>query len=498
MILLNNQAIAGKLKNNIKKLMEIGKIKEAELLLGEYQKISENDLDICSINGILAMVKGDYITSEQSFKLALNDCEYNADIFFNLGCLYDLQERYMESKISYLLAKNYCKEESVLRDIEFELENINQKIGFDRCSKLEVVLYGAYESCSKFICDFKYEVNIIGCILTDKAKEGLYQLNQLELENLSSLNYDYIITLDKSEEEHKKTMYFFQTNLGINKAKLFSTLKLDIQFPIEGLDSKLIDFIKKDNIDAIITGLSYAETGIDTEFLEFDALNLALSSQDLYYDYNLLEYLFDSEKIKDKAKCLIINLAYYSFDFDISTTFERFRTHRYYSLTGDTHNYKDELMVKLLSKKYHSKWTPNDYRKMTEIKRNTVIDDNCIEKGKKYAEYHSKISNKKALSENIQIFERILELSRHHKVKPIVMVFPVSKYYYPYYDSNKIKRFYENINSFKDRYDFEILDYFDSELFELTDFWDDSHLNKNGIKKIAKIINEKIKGDDLI
>ena len=42
---------------------------------------------------------------------------------------------------------------------------------------------------------------------------------------------------------------------------------------------------EKEEIDTIVTGLSYGMDGIDTKMLSAPALNFSMRAQDLYYDF---------------------------------------------------------------------------------------------------------------------------------------------------------------------------------------------------------------------
>ncbi len=95
--------------------------------------------------------------------------------------------------------------------------------------------------------------------------------------------------------------------------------------------------------------------------------------------------------------------------------------------------------------------------------------------------------------ENILIFEKYLKTLRDYNIKPIIVICPTSKYYYKYFENGYQKnKFYKIIEKFEKSYDFQVIDYFNSDLFEDNDFWDYGHLNGKGAEKFTGILNNEI------
>jgi len=484
-------------KKNIETLITKGNIRDAKLLLESYKEHIKNDTDIYSMLGVIYIIEGDLQGAEIILIEGLSIERENFDLNYNLAYLYEIQGRYTEARIAYGLSEAYCKDYNKLLEVKEKIADIEENK-----EDISVILLGKHDSCSKFIDEFSNEVTIIGYIKNEEKDSGinLKDYVRLNITDIQRIQYDYIVLTDALEEDNNKA-YDFLINLGIDRNKIFSILKLNIQIPLEGFNYRLSEFITKNRIELIVTGLSYAEVGINTKFLDKESINFALSSQDLYYDYKILEYILACSSVKDHIKYVLINMAYYSFDFDLSRTFERARVHRYYPFIKDTHNYKDHILIRLLNRKHNTQWSCEEYINIFNLKQNMVADEKCYDKGRKYAIYHSKMDHAEIRKENLLIFDNTLKLLREKNIKPIIIIFPTSEYYYKHYDKKKINEFYKNIKPFKDQYQFLFLDYFDSQLFTMNDFWDDSHLNYSGSKKLTELIQNEIdqkieKGDD--
>lgn len=251
--------------------------------------------------------------------------------------------------------------------------------------------------------------------------------------------------------------------------------------------------ISKKNINGIITGLSYAEVGIKENLLPNNFTNFALSAQDLYYDFLLLKYLYNFKEVKSTLKYVLINLGYYSFDYDMTKTISKYRIHRYVNYFNEYHNNHDVIGVAINRLFYEKRISFSDYSNMNKIKEITLLKPND-KNGEYEALKNSTMNYNDTRHEYENIFENYLLFLKENNLKPIIVVCPASYYYRKYFDkSSKKDKFYNILQKYKKRYDFQIIDYFDSDLFNETDFWDYSHLNGKGAEKFTNILNNEIK-----
>ncbi|KEK24132.1 hypothetical protein [Bacillus gaemokensis] len=263
--------------------------------------------------------------------------------------------------------------------------------------------------------------------------------------------------------------------------------------------------------ELFITGLSYPYCGINPELLQKKSVKLTLPSQDLYYDYLIAKQLLSNPHV---FQYCIMGIGYFSFHFDLSLSSEAHRIHNvYYPLFQDGHhtpvatplsthgllqldtseflssifimNFEYACIEKLGCSAPELSWLHAEW--------NTAPFHMSVEEhGKIRAQSHSKIFYPNTLIENKMIFKKYLDLLMQYNIKPIVVVFPVTSYYARSLNPKLKEGFYNVINEFRNMYSFQVLDLFDSSLFEDSDFYDSDHMNKKGADKMSVLLNQII------
>lgn len=309
-------------------------------------------------------------------------------------------------------------------------------------------------------------------------------------------------------------------------------------------DNKIIDFyrfykvtipymrvdkmmsIPNRHYDGMVLGISHAEVGIIPEILGENFVNLAVSSQDLYYNYKTLEYC--AEKYHDKIselKYLIIDMydyTYFNYDVSKSNTILAYYSGRGFNL--DKHNFDknknisytyEEGMLYLLNREYkhvdtnkmhtweqlfgdiHNQDGYKNYGVAENIKiRNSIVTDEDVDQYKVDTPIVMK-RFEETIQENIKIFDDLLNLA--YKINPDIKIFCVLMPRYhkiqeksqALYSSWK-DEFSEIMREFKDKYKFEYLDMKEDEISLHREYFKDvSHLNYLGAiaysKKLASI-----------
>jgi acetyltransferase-like isoleucine patch superfamily enzyme len=116
-----------KIKEDINKLLENNKIDEAKKILIQYERIIENDADIYSIKGVIAIMEEDIDAAEKIFLEGLSKYNSDFDILYNLAFLYDSKNDYVKSYTYYLMAKNNCIDSETLKNIETDMLSLKSK-----------------------------------------------------------------------------------------------------------------------------------------------------------------------------------------------------------------------------------------------------------------------------------------------------------------------------------------------------------------------------------
>lgn len=312
---------------------------------------------------------------------------------------------------------------------------------------------------------------------------------------LEKFNYDVMITTN---------LY----NIGNIKGELLNFiefLKTFFDFQVNRSFSELKN--KQKNLDGFITGLSYAEVGLDANEFSDEVVNLAVSSQDLYYDYQIAQYICSQKEYVNRIKFAIIGLCYYSFEYDMSKSSLKDRVFQYYHFLKVIHNYNKSntnynkfchlekivedifkedylyILYDLLKGFYDKKWTKIVNSNLTEEK--IIIG---IESAKK----DSKKNYPLTVKENVLILNEYIKLLKENNIEPFIVICPTTKYYYNNLSLDMRSKFKECLSHIEDIEDIKILDYFKCDKFENDDFYDAAHLNRKGAQKFTKIISSEI------
>lgn len=328
--------------------------------------------------------------------------------------------------------------------------------------------------------------------LMDTEKVNIYSHNDKQLESILSGIY-------KSSFKVKLACYanyvkVFKGEFDEFSDKLKSCFNVNFKLQPEGFDYKLKKFMAKEKIEVLVTGISYAAFGFYPPFMSGEVFNFALPNQDLYYDYEIAKFVMNFKQVKEHLKYVIISLCYYSFDADLS----RFRfnagiVHRYIEVIKKTHNYDNLKGIEMLHQIYKQMYSIDDYYNndyAVALQRTTSTTD--IEMAKYLSEKQSSSNFPDTVVENEQILEKYLNILESNGVKPIVVVCPSSKLFTDYYSDQSRDRFYKSINKIRKKHEFQLLDYFYSEKFDESDYYDGIHLNIKGAKKFTTIVQDDI------
>ena len=175
----------------------------------------------------------------------------------------------------------------------------------------------------------------------------------------------------------------------------------------------------------------------------------------------------------------------------------------YYPALGDANDYslpeeydgKRPLNVfGRLAKTYFNITRTRKDMKLIDGELCSLDEQTLITLGRQRAETHNKlIKYKQTAAKYEKLLGEFLEMLQANQVKPIIMVFPATKYYRDYFDKGFKTVFYKSIGILSDNYSFELIDLFDSGQFDLGDYVDFDHLGLEGAKKATRILNECIK-----
>jgi len=316
-------------------------------------------------------------------------------------------------------------------------------------------------------------------------------------ELIDQYEFDYIIIGSQFNEE----IYMQLSSMNIDKNKIFQYSKFTESY-WNYYNAAINLFVSDEDIfyNVLVTGISYAALGFREDICIKEVLNFSFASQDIFYDYHTIKYLSENYKCKiSKVKHIIIGLSCYSFQYDMSKSAMKGKAVLYYEVLNNSHHFQDidriyeeyDINKKIANKLIRKNENGNyDFSLITAPDFKNLEDKNAI--GKKQAEMDCNKNYPETVKENTEIFKDYLKLLKDNNIKPIVVVFPASRYYTMHFSRRIEDEFNKIITEMKKEYDFQFVDYFRSDLFYDDDFHDVSHLNRKGAEKFTKILNEII------
>ncbi|WML35482.1 hypothetical protein [Clostridium sp. OS1-26] len=230
------------------------------------------------------------------FKKIIYCCEINES-----NLVEDILKNYLIPKFSEFRKdmgnsfSNITAVKKVAIDINCLLTNIEELMDLERC-RIIAIISNDSELQGKYI-------------------QGIPVFGQHEIHYV---NYDYLLVADYS--------MCAQDEKGV--ISINDYLKCYYHYEIFRAYANYSNCKKP--FEGFITGLSYAEVGIDTEQLPYNVANVAVSSQDLFYDYQWARMILNNDEIVNDIKFAIIGLSYYSFEYDLSKSNFKKMIYNYY------------------------------------------------------------------------------------------------------------------------------------------------------------------------
>lgn len=376
--------------------------------------------------------------------------------------------------------------------------------------KLKVIIYGLGGGGKLIESLFNYEkAEIIA--YADSFSNDLYYNNK-PLYNKSRLKYvefDYIIIATVNDVISEEIVEELK-QIGLEKRKLLNFYKLEkcYYLTLERKEERLLSN-SNEEISGLILGLSCSYKGINPEFLEGCCYNLSTSSQDLYYSYERLEYVYNNyfDRIKN-LKYVILDLYCYDyFNYDCSMTInalnflkrEGFKLSLHnikynkntdiYDSLNEIYSFKELLCVSKIKYKHKINIDFENEYGFFPVKKSNYINTPENKDSMKF--------RVKTFSENMLLFDKILSLlyKINSQIKIYCVFLPAFRSKIIHNKSNVVKKFvFSILETFKTEYKFNILNfrYYKPIVLNKELFYDSFHLNEEGAEVFTKILNNII------
>jgi len=259
-----------------------------------------------------------------------------------------------------------------------------------------------------------------------------------------------------------------------------------------------------DTVQVLVLGSSQATYGINPDYFSLKGFNLSHLSQSLYYDSHLALRYIDK---MPKLKYVIINVSYFSFNYQLMDGTEGWRDYYYSQFWGIDFNEIPLFDLKRYSKiflynpiaslSYFKRgfrvdliegYKPNGYLIADTVKNSLNISDSLghqrVMLHESYKEFRVK--------ENKNELDLLISELKKRNIEPVIVTPPVFSTYYKYVDKARLKKNIDAINTICTKYKCNYFNYFCDSRFIQRDFIDNDHMNFMGAEKFSKILNNEI------
>lgn len=312
--------------------------------------------------------------------------------------------------------------------------------------------------------------------------------------------YDYIILCEGNYDKWlKKKEKLIQ--LGCKEEKILSTVPISHMYE-RLFTSTLDDFISmKKNFCGLLFGMSYSRSAFMEHFFVDDWFKFSMNGSDLHTHDSYLTYLLINcpEQMKS-VKRIMLDLPYYSFDWDIQSSNQIYSRMVQFDRLSD---YETFLATKKDAGEYIRKYRILKEligRRMEQAEGNyaNYIPDNRKLDGETHNASEDSLADKiwwtehvSTAQKNMERLAHICDLCEMHNIELIICVYPMSPIFVEknreIYE-NKQKRFYDILKEVgcEDK----VIDLGENGIdFSNGDFRDLTHLNIYGAIKCSKELN---------
>jgi|WetSurMetagenome_2_1015567.scaffolds.fasta_scaffold56814_2 hypothetical protein len=257
-----------------------------------------------------------------------------------------------------------------------------------------------------------------------------------------------------------------------------------------------------ENYKIIILGSSHSFFGVNPEYFEDSALNIANVSQDLKYD----KFILDKSLVTlTNVKTVILPISYFSLLSDTDSGIESWRKYFYIHWFGypisELFNinsfsvitsYPSKIALLSLINKYFLKnnFEPDWSSSGWGLNYSDENQSDLILTGKKAAERHH-IKDTSFYDRNILLLDEIVAICKKRNIKLLLFTPPAYTSYREHLSQKRLDQMtslLRNITEINENVTY--INLIDDERFIKNDYHDADHLNHTGAKKLSIILNE--------
>lgn len=379
------------------------------------------------------------------------------------------------------------------------------------------------------------ELLLIQLTSTPVNEHALSQYGSLLHQELSLLSYRYIV-LDEDASWISQYLYVYlsKRHYDVTKLSTLTTADTNDSTIIICCDNKEHETLPADNTiflykylqytffanpqfyylqnknervsnpKGILTGMSYFRDAIPSDMLDLPILNLANSSQDLFYDFAMFQRAYEANA--NSITYAILGLAQYSLRYDESLSKTRelqllpyidfgYSLHHNTALQSiaaflnDTrakidHTFGLDACKHLFSAGYLSLYG-NDMPCDTLVFNSDDVAPIYLQEieGKYHKPYEE------TFMENKKILKEYLDYCSSHNLQILIVLPPCSSWYRMHWNEIYYTELIQYLQQLSEQYSFDLLD-FTLEEWDDMYFRDYAHTNRLGAQRVCDIINE--------
>lgn len=252
-------------------------------------------------------------------------------------------------------------------------------------------------------------------------------------------------------------------------------------------------------VETLILGTSHAYYGIDPEYLNSVAFNLANSSQNFKYDCYLLKRYADKYS---RLKRVLLPVDYFSLfskpleegDDGGLIYVPNYYIYMGYKGKGPFSKYNYEFMHRqifigrLTAGLSHNVRICSKLGWGTDFSLSGKMSNMEDEEGKLRAESHTYGFDE--LPYNLHYLCEIADFCKERSVELVLFTMPVFHTYSDHVDERQLAEMHRNIDWLRKKYNLSYVDWFNDSRFVSDDFYDSDHLSDVGAQKFTKILQK--------
>lgn len=262
-----------------------------------------------------------------------------------------------------------------------------------------------------------------------------------------------------------------------------------------------------DEIEILTMGSSQGNS-INPQFLSARAFNLSNDSQDLYYDWRLIEKYIQR---MPNLRLVVLPISYFSLEYRIDRSQSNWRTY-FYELLWDIPPQPDDTKLQAGFYSYIAAYGWNEVQNYLQNGFQSRMVDKMMPDGwrdtptielEESAEKELQarqstikpdqgIMHREAVPGNITWTQRIIDLCRTRNVNVVIITTPVHHYYSDNIDPFAFQLMQEEIARLVRSNGLSYFNFFTDDRFSASDFYNRDHLNNQGCEKFSQIMDAEI------